>query len=672
MAPGHSPFDVPPSRIPSVSSVGGLRRSDLTALHQIASRAEAEAELTFVTTASATDPMLEIAVRRPIDFSRSNWHRVAWVAVILLACLLITALAGGVYFVVRPAATRMGQVLDRLALSVSDPGFLVVDRFAMGCYLGILTFFVLSVAAGLHGSSISMYSTATVVARAPVQPIAGTGKAIRGDEWAYHTPAILHQVYRATPFDSETTPLGPDHASLFANLPVRHFTTIFRPQFWGFFVFAPEYAFSFYWQFKALLLLTGVFSLLLLLTQSSRVAAFGALWYAFSPNIQWTYSWPSLLPDMVGLFCLVICAVFYMSVGRRPARLVAAATICALCAVNFALCAYVPHQIPLVWLGVFLCIWWVVARRKAIFTRDYALPRIAALGSAWCVVGLVMVGFYLDAEPALTTMANTDLPRAQVDTRRWLFDAGDVLAFLLVLGERPTPAAAPGIRQHLRVRRVLLAGAHHAHHHARRDGNSREEQAYWTLMTFGALLLVWMTLPVPNAIGQALFMDKTGAGRCVHVLGLVNIALVALALSFGRARAGTDWRRSFILGAAVLAVVAPVLWLTNSRLAGFLTTSELVTAASYATIVIVSVIENRFRLLAALLVLPHIAVFGLVNPVDRGLRVVESAPLVPVRPSQARAAASSLDRLFGVAPGCDVLFSRWLRRGQRPRNTCPT
>ena len=77
---------------------------------------------------------------------------------------------------------------------------------------------------------------------------------------------------------------------------------------------------------------------------------------------------------------------------------------------NFALCAYIPHQIPLVWFGVFLCIWWVIARRKAIFTRDYALPRIAALGGAWCVVGVVMFGFYLDAAPALTTMANTIYP----------------------------------------------------------------------------------------------------------------------------------------------------------------------------------------------------------------------------------------------------------------------
>ena len=115
----------------------------------------------------------------------------------------------------------------------------------------------------------------------------------------------------------ETSALGRDYASLIGNIPVRHFTTIFRPQFWGFFLLPPAYGFSFYWQFKAMLLASGVFSLLFLLSRSSRIALFGTLWYFWSANTQWTYSWPSLLPEMIGAFCLTICSVFYISTGRR-------------------------------------------------------------------------------------------------------------------------------------------------------------------------------------------------------------------------------------------------------------------------------------------------------------------------------------------------------------------
>ncbi len=638
---------------------------DLIALNQIASRADTGSEVEFSTVPSANDPMLRIAVRGAINLSPSGVNSLARISVQLVVCLLMTALAAAVYFVVRPLLAHAGQVLDRLAASVSDGGLFDVDRFAMGCYLGILMFFLLSVAVGLHGSALSLYSTLTDVARGPVQPIVGTGKPIRSDEWAYHTPAILHQVYRVTPFDGETTPLGPDRASLISNIPVRHFTTIFRPQFWGFFFLPPAYAFALYWQCKALLLLTGVFSFLLLLTRSSRIAAFGALWYAFSPNIQWTYSWASLLPEMIGLFCIVMCAVFYMSVGRRPALLLVAATACAVGAVNFALCAYIPHQIPLVWFGVFLCIWWVSVRWKAIFTRDHALPRIVALGVAWLVVGLVMVGFYRDAEVALTTISNTLYPG-----RRSL-PAGSypVLAlfshfFSFWEDDRRFPI--PEIFGNICERAGFFWLAPVTFFSMRSvKGEAEKKRAYWILTAFGALLFTWMTLPVPNAIGRALFLDKSAPGRCVHVLGLVNVGLVALSLSFNRIQVGkrSRLRQGLVMGAAIFATVYFVFLLTNSRLANFLTTRELVMATGYTTVLIVAVAENWFRLLATFLVLPQIAVFGLVNPLDRGLEVVQAAPLfrfVHSRPELLRHrwivySTSYVDSTFFSAVGCDVV-----------------
>ena len=99
-----------------------------------------------------------------------------------------------------------------------------------------------------------------------------------------------------------------------------------------------------------------------------------------------------------------------MSVGRRPALLAAAAAVCIAGAVNFALCAYVPHQIPLVWFGILLCVWWVSVKWTSIFTRDRAWARAVALCGAWLAIGAVMYGFYRDAEPALRVIANTVYP----------------------------------------------------------------------------------------------------------------------------------------------------------------------------------------------------------------------------------------------------------------------
>jgi hypothetical protein len=527
---------------------------------------------------------------------------------------------------------RVSLILDRLSRSISDPDFMPIDRLAVGWYAAILILFVLAVAAGLHGSSMSLHGPTTARDPASVRPIVGTPKPIRSDEWAYHTPAILQQVYRSTALDGEVSALGPDYTSLISNIPVRHFTTVFRPQFWGFFVLPPAYAFSFYWQFKALLLSVGVFSLLLLLTRSSPIAAFGTLWYILSPFVQWTYSWPSLLPEMIGLFCLVMCAVFYMSVGKRPLFLLAAAVVCVFGAVNFAMTAYIPHQIPLVWLGVFLCIWWMAARWKAIFTRDGALLRIACLGGAWLAVGLVMFGFYRDAEPALTTMANTVYPGLRsLPSGTYHLTAlfSHFFSFWEDDGRYPLPhifgniCECAGFFWLAPVSFFVLRGT---------NRDSEKTRAFWILAAFGALLFIWMTMPVPDAIGRATFMNKSGAIRSLHVLGLVNVALVAIVLSLRASEVAEKRqpRQSLVLAVAVLVCVYPIFRLINVSLANFLTNGELFVAACYTTALIVTMVENRVALLAAFLIVPQAAVFGHVNPIDRGLRTFESAPLFRV------------------------------------------
>ena len=444
----------------------------------------------------------------------------------LIVALLITAAVGVAGFATRSRWAPIGRLLDRLALSFSDPHFLVFDRLAIGFYLAILTLFVLQVSAGIHGSGISSYRS-RASADPSLEPIAGTAKPVRGDEWSYHTPAILYQIYRPAPFSAETSALGRDHASLISNIPVRHFTTIFRPQFWGFFVLPPAYGFSFYWQFKAMLLTTGVFSLLLLLTRSSRIALFGTLWYVWSAYTQWTYSWPSLLPEMIGLFCVTICSLFYMSTGRRRALLLAAALLCVACAINFALCAYVPHQIPLVWLGIFLSIWWIWARRSTIWSPEYAGERVLALAFVVLTVGFVMRGFYLDAERALEGIANTVYPG-----RRSLPGGTYQLAMLgshffpFWMEDGRIPRFFANICESAGF--IWLAPITLFFMNRTKRGESDKLSAYWILATFGAFLFIWLTVPMPEAIGQALLLNKTGTGRSMHVLGLVNIALVSL------------------------------------------------------------------------------------------------------------------------------------------------
>jgi hypothetical protein len=601
---------------------------DFLVVQQIASRIDLGPEARFVTAPNASDPILQIRLAEPVG--TLPWSS-AWLlhhAGLLLVALLVTAASTAAYILGHRLVLRLGGVLDRAGRAVSDARFVEVDRLAVGWYAGLALFFVVAVAAGLHGSSMSLYSR-LLDGQSSIQPILGVGRPVRSDEWAFHTPAILHQIYRADPLEGETTPPGERYTSLVANLPVKHVTSLFRPQFWGFFALPPAYAFSFYWQFKAVLLLGGVFALLLVLTRSSAAAAIGSLWYASSAHLQWAYSWASLLPDMIGVFCVVMSSLFYMSVGSRTWLVLAAGVICGASAVNFALCAYLPHQIPLVWLGLFLTAWWVWAQWRLIWTRERAALRLAAIGITWLVVAIVMFDVYRDAEGAIAGIANTIYPG-----QRSL--AGGGYSFVMLFshffgfwtdeGVIPLPASFGNISESsgffwlapITIVCVWLLP----------DGDRTRRSAYWAVMLFGALLLAWCTLPVPHAIGQALFMDRSGAHRSVHVLGLVNVALVALCLSFsGRPAPWHGFRRSLVLGAGALACVYPVFVLVNMVLANFLTGWQVAAAAAYLSAVIVLLFENRRGAIAALLIVPQIAAFGLVNPLDRGLRVFESSPL---------------------------------------------
>lgn len=637
--------------------------SELVGANQIASRIEEGDAVTFSTGPGATDASVHIDQSDPASAPLFSLHTLSRTALQAAIALLMTVALAVASFALHGRFDTTQQRLDRVASLIGDAHVLAIDRIAVGWYLAIAVFFVASVAAGLHGSALSLQADHSLGQRA-LQPLLGTAKPIRADEWATHSPAILNQVYRAKRFDVETSAVGPASAALIANLPVRHVTTLFRPQFWGFFVLPPAFAFSFYWQFKAVLLLVGVFSLLLLLTHSSRIAAFGALWYVFSAHTQWTYSWASLLPEMVGLFCLVMCSLFYMSVGRRFPLLFGAALICVACAVNFALCAYIPHQIPLVWFGVFLCIWWIWAKWDSIFTTDYAVRRVAALGSAGLAIILVTLAFYLDSQSALAVAANTEYPG-----RRLLSGGGYQISILFShffaywTDDQVFPlreltgniCEVSGFFWLAPASAFLLWGIE--------SGEVYKKRAYGTIAAFGVLLFVWLTIPLSPMVGSLTFMNKSGVGRSLHVLGLVNVALVCIALSLGQTQRREGWRQPVMLAGAVFATLYPVFALTNLSLDGFLTAEQLLVAALYFTIVTVALLERRVASLAALLIVPQVIVFGLVNPLDRGLQVVESAPLfqfVHSRPELLRErwlvySDAVPDSGFLSSVGCDVL-----------------
>ena len=532
-----------------------------------------------------------------------------------------------------PRVSRPLLAIDRIFVAWSQrftlSAVLPLDRAALWYYALCFAIFATMASAGLHGSSIRIYGWMYAYSSVKQLPLLGKPKGTRVDEWNYHTPAILNQMLRRDRFAANSSLFGPDKAALFANVPTLHWSEWFRPQFWVFHWLPPAAAYACYWQTKGLLLLTGTFSLLLLLTRSSVAAALGALWYFFSTYTQWCYSWPSLLPEMVGLFGWVMCLGAYLTIGRSRWRLTLAALFCTLFAVDFALCAYPPHQFPLVIFGLAIAAWWLWAHRDLIISKQARYPRILAVGGCWLSIAVVMGLFYLDVQVGFGELAHTIYP-GQRSVGGGTLTAAQMLSHFMDFwkSERSLPPQLGNICEATGflwlAPATLLMPSHSLA--ARRTGSAN----LFLWLAF-LLLAAWMLLPIPAAVGKLLLLDKVIPHRCLPTLGLINIAIVVMSVGSMRLKqtepAFMHWRKEFALCFGVFILLLSAFAYMNFVYHHFFTFFELSIVAAYATFLVFCLRNGWKWLLAAVLLLPLAATTTLVNPLDRGFDVVLKSSL---------------------------------------------
>ncbi|PYJ89012.1 MAG: hypothetical protein DME70_02935, partial [Verrucomicrobia bacterium] len=137
---------------------------------------------------------------------------------------------------------------------------------------------------GLNGSSTALWRYYADREMPDAGVLLGSPQEIRSDEWVLQTPWIFSQASRTPAFSPTNPNVGSDVTPLVTNLPVRHWSTLFRPQMWPFFLLSPERAFAFYWNLKSFALLLGSFLFFGVLSGGKTLLDLaGALLLTFSP-----------------------------------------------------------------------------------------------------------------------------------------------------------------------------------------------------------------------------------------------------------------------------------------------------------------------------------------------------------------------------------------------------
>ena len=241
----------------------------------------------------------------------------------------------------------------------------------------------------------------------------GIPQGIRGDEWATEKPYILHKLWRIIIYPiSITLTLDGNDMVVSAFAPVKDIVVLGRPDLWGFLVLPPEYAFSFYWWSRLILLFMASFEMGRILTKRYRYAALAAVIITFAPPVQWWLSQTLMLMLMSGQFALVLFNKYLNS--KRNYNKVLSLLGVGFFGLVYTLTLYPATQVPLAYILLAVLIYLVIENkeRKPLAPNrlvQYVLAMIPFIG--------IMMHFYINSRPAMHTILNTVYPGSN---RPWI------------------------------------------------------------------------------------------------------------------------------------------------------------------------------------------------------------------------------------------------------------
>jgi hypothetical protein len=606
--------------------------NELTPLSQISELRTLPDDILLATPDGIKAPQLLLSLPAPLKISALHTNlRIAFIAVASATAAFLITLWLIVFLTRVRALDRLHALVAFLQKTLSLDGCLQFDRLAIGYFFTVTLVCAALALMGIHGSSISILGN--IFGQGP-SPLAGKAKTVRSDEYNYQTPAIIYQAERPDTLNATDSILGPGDTSLLGNMPARHILMLFRPQFWGFFILPVHPAFAFYWQMKTWLLLIGLFLVFRLFTESSEVALFGALWFYFSSFTQWWFSTPAAMPEMIGSFGFTVVGACYLLVGRHRIKLAVVALLTALFALNFALCVYPPYQIPLGWCGLALLLAFAVAHRKDLADPSARMIRITAIGGCAALIALALLKFYIDARIPIHIMSDTIYPGRRRTTTGGGVTFPQLLSHFMSVTESETSFPSPllniceasGFYWFAPVVLLLLLVKV-----SKRTPISPTLRASFIAQTIVfSLLLAWITLPVPGKFGRLFFLDRTGGGRVLLALGLINILMTLQFLAI-QAPAPRLRKRTLLphtaLFIGLLAIVTLLLLFTNRALANAFSTLSLVAMILLTTAMLFCLVTARKRLFAALVLIPLTCANGLVNPLQIGFPGIDHSEL---------------------------------------------
>ncbi len=498
-------------------------------------------------------------------------------------------------------------------------------RFLLAC-LGL---FLVAVALKLNGSSSFVWRELLNDKADEGGLIMGQPRFARSDEWLAWTPALLWQCEHG--FPSENPSLGAGKAPFLYSLPVRHYTMWARPQLYGFFLFGAEWGYAWYWNVKIFGLLTTMYLLFWTLTKDSKLSIFGALWVFFSNYIQWWFSCPPMLPEMLSSWAgALVCAISILEKRSWWSRSLLGGAF-SLCSLNFLLCLYPPFQIPLLYFGVALFAGSIWSRQRR-SSEDTRWPGVACLAAACIATVALLVPFFLELKPTLELLSSTSYPGhrrsggGSLRVIQYFSGLINLLDSSLALPKNFSQINETANFFPLWIPVTLVTGR----------ALIAEPRKYAIQIASLALVIflsVYALCPVSSWVTSPTLLSFCTEPRALLAIGLANIFFVVTSFPLFRSRLA-QWKPQAVAAAIGLLGLFALLYLYNAKAIypTFLTPWRLWIFFVLDVTVLSLLLKARARIFALSFIILLIATNARVNPVMTGLgSILRATPATAIQ-----------------------------------------
>ncbi|HVS79307.1 MAG TPA: hypothetical protein VHD84_03410 [Candidatus Saccharimonadales bacterium] len=243
--------------------------------------------------------------------------------------------------------------------------------------------------------------------------IYGHPRAIRSDEWLVGAQKAVDQSKLGFPKNN------PDQGDLSLSLdtPNKDWSTVFKPQLWGYFIMPLENAYAFKWWLVMYLLVVGCyFFILRILPGKKWFALIMSVAFGLSPFLLWWYQSAGFMPLAYGFLILILLmrllnseAIPWIKNQRVSDGLqVAALAFLSTC---FGLILYPPFQIPVAVVMLFFGLGYLAHKRYSERVQLRVLgKRVGLVFIGLIIAGLIGLLFIHDNRQAIHNLNNTVYP----------------------------------------------------------------------------------------------------------------------------------------------------------------------------------------------------------------------------------------------------------------------